>query len=77
MNHLEAVPGYNVPERDLQQNFVVLANEEAGWVVTLSGEISLEDMIKVARNLEIRETGKILTYEDFGDHYTFFDGGIG
>ncbi len=77
VNHLEAVPEYNMPERDLEQNFVVLANEEAGWVVTLSGEISLEDMIKVARNLEIRETGKTLTYEDFEDHYTFFDGGVG
>ncbi|MBR5343131.1 MAG: hypothetical protein IK149_04470 [Oscillospiraceae bacterium] len=77
VNHLDAEPAFNVPERDLQQNFVVLANEEAGWVVTLSGEISLEDMMKVARNLEIRETGKMLSYGDFEDHYAFFDGGIG
>ena len=77
VNHLEAVPEYNMPERDLEQNFVVLSDPEAGWVVTLSGQIDLDEMLEVARNLEIRETGKTLTYEDFEDHYTFFDGGVG
>lgn len=77
VNHLEAVPEYNVPERDLEQNFVVLSDPEAGWVIALSGQIDLNEMLEVARNLEIRETGKILTYEDFEDHYTFFDGGVG
>lgn len=77
VNHLEAVPEYNMPERDLEQNFVVMSDPEAGWVIALSGQIDLSEMLEVARNLEIRETGKLLTYEDFRDHYTFFDGGVG
>ena len=77
VNHLDAVPEYNIPARDLEQNFVVMSDPEAGWVVTFAGQIDLDEMLEVARKLEIRETGKTLTYDDFRDHYTFFDGGVG
>ena len=75
--HFDAVPEYNMPERTLEQNIIVMSNAEGGWVVRLAGEIGMDEMLKVARNLEIRETGEILTYEDFEDHYLFFDGGVG
>ncbi|MBR5095130.1 MAG: hypothetical protein IK095_08550 [Oscillospiraceae bacterium] len=75
--HLDAVPEYNVPERTLEQDILLLSNAEEGWVVRVCGEIGMDQLIKVAKSLEIRETGKILTYEDFPSHYTFMDGGVG
>lgn len=75
--HLDAVPGYNVPERTLEQDIILLSNAEEGWVVRICGEIGMEQLLKVARNLEIRETGQVLRYEDFENHYTFMDGGVG
>lgn len=75
--HLDAVPEYDVPERTLEQDIILLSNAEAGWVVRICGEIGMEQLLKVARNLEIRETGQVLRYEDFENHYTFMDGGVG
>ena len=75
--HFDPVPEFNMPERTVEQNIVVLSNAEGGWVVRLAGEIGMDELLKVSRNLEIRETGKTLTYEDFENHYLFFDGGVG
>ena len=37
----------------------------------------MDDLVKVARNLEIFETGTALSYDDFENHYAFMDGGVG
>lgn len=75
--HFDANPAYNVPERTFVQNYVLLSNPEAGWVVRIGGELDLETLLEVARNLEIRETGEILRYEDFTDHFALFNAGAG
>ena len=75
--HFDARPEFDMPERTLEQDIILLSNSEAGWVVRLCGEIGMDELLKVARNLEIRETGKTLAPEDFQDHYTFMDGGVG
>ncbi len=75
--HLDAVPEFNVPERTLEYNYVLLSNAEKGWVVTVCGQIGMEDVRKVAENLEIRETGNVRTQADFENRYLFIDGGVG
>ncbi len=75
--HRDAVPKFNIPEQTLVQDILILENAEAGWILCIRGEIGMDQLIKVAKNLEIRETGKVLTYEDFDDHYLFMDGGVG
>ncbi|MBR3474535.1 MAG: hypothetical protein IKH34_05655 [Oscillospiraceae bacterium] len=75
--HFDAMPKYNMPERTLQQDILILENAEAGWILCIRGEIGMDQLIRVAKNLEIRETGKVLTYADFEDHYLFMDGGVG
>ena len=75
--HLEARPAFNVPERTLEQDILLMSNAEAGWVVRICGEAGMDALLEVAKNLEIRETGRTLTYDDFEDHYTFMDGGVG
>ena len=75
--HLDAVPRFDIPERTLEQDIILMSNPDAGWVIRLCGEIGMDDLVKVAENLEIFETGNVLTYNDFESHYTFIDGGVG
>ena len=65
------------PERTLEQDILLMSNPEAGWIVCLNGEIGMDELVKVARSLEIFETGTALTYDDFENHYAFMDGGVG
>ena len=65
------------PERTLEQDILLMSNPEGGWVVRLGGEIGMDDLVKVAKNLEIFETGTALSYDDFENHYAFMDGGVG
>ena len=75
--HFDAAPEFNMPERTLQQDIILMENGEAGWIICIRGEIGMDQMIKVAKSLEVRETGKVLSYEDFDAHYLFMDGGVG
>lgn len=65
------------PERTLEQDILLMSNPEAGWIVCLNGEIGMDELVKVAKNLEIFETGTVLSYDDFENHYAFMDGGVG
>ena len=67
----------NVPEQNLEQDILILANAKAGWIIRICGEIGMDELVKIAKNLEIRETGKTLIYDDFQNHYIFIDGGVG
>ncbi len=75
--HFDAVPDLNIWEHTLEQDIILMSNSEAGWVIRVCGEIGMDSLIKVAKNLEIRETGQTMNYKDFDNHYTFMDGGVG
>ena len=75
--HFDAVPEYDVPERTLEYNYVLLSNADAGWIITVCGQTGMDTVRKVAENLEIRETGNIMTPSDFENKYLFIDGGVG
>lgn len=76
--HFDARPEIGMDEYTLEQDIILMSNADAGWVVRVCGEIGMDQLVKVARNLEIRETGKVLTCDDFeGNHFAFMDGGIG
>ncbi len=76
--HFDARPEIGVDEYTLEQDIILLSDADAGWVVRVCGEIGMDQLVKVARNLEIRETGKVLTCDDFeGNHFAFMDGGVG
>ena len=62
---------------DLEYEYVLLSNEEQGWVIEICGQLDRDTLIKVARNLETRETGKTLTQADFQNKFLFIDGGVG
>lgn len=37
----------------------------------------MDELEKVARNMETLETGGVLTYDDFDSHNAIMDGGVG
>ncbi len=62
---------------DLEYDYVLLSNEEKGWIIEVCGQLGMDTVRKVAENLEIRETGNTLTQTDFQNKYLFIDGGVG
>lgn len=77
VQHLPAVPQYNTPERTQVQNIILLSDPEAGWIIRLCGEIEMDELEEVAKNMETLETGRVLTYDDFDSHNAIMDGGVG
>ena len=62
---------------DIDYDYVLLSNVEAGWIVEVCGQLGMDAVRKVAENLEVRETGNILTRDDFENKFVFIDGGVG
>lgn len=76
--HFDARPEIGMDEYTLEQDIILLSDADAGWVVRVCGEIGMDELVNIAKNLEIRETGKVLTCDDFeGNHFAFMDGGVG
>ena len=67
----------HIDARDIDYDYVLLSNEEKGWIVEICGQLGMDTVRKVAENLEIRETGNTLTQADFQNKYLFIDGGVG
>ena len=66
-----------IPAYDIDYDYVLLSNAEAGWVIEVCGQLGMDTVRKVAENLEVRETGNILRAEDFENRFVFIDGGVG
>ena len=66
-----------IPAYDIDYDYVLLSNAEAGWVIEVCGQLGMDTVRKVAENLEVRETGNILTADDFENRFVFIDGGVG
>ena len=76
--HFDARPEIGMDEYTLEQDIILMSNTDAGWAVRVCGEIGMDKLVKIAKSLEIRETGKVLTCDDFeGNHFAFMDGGVG
>ncbi len=75
--HFDARPEIGVDEYTLEQDIILMSNADAGWAVRVCGEIGMDELVNIAKTLEIRETGKVLTCNDFENHYAFMDGGVG
>ncbi|MBR6114997.1 MAG: hypothetical protein IKQ10_07385 [Oscillospiraceae bacterium] len=73
----EARPEFGLPERTSEYSYVLLSNAREGWVIAVRGQLDMDTLVKVAKNLEIRPTGETATYDDFENHFLFFDGGVG
>ena len=69
--------GKTIKAYDIDYDYVLLSNAEAGWVVEVCGQLGMDTVRRVAENLEVRETGRALTAGDFENKFVFIDGGVG
>ena len=75
--HFDARPEIGLDAYTLTYHHVLLANEKEGWIISVCGQLDMDTILRVAKNLEVRPTGETYTYDDFENHYLFFDGGVG
>ena len=77
------IDGRYIPEigqtdpHDIEYDYMLLSNKDAGWVIEVCGQLGMDTIRKVAENLEIQETGNVLTAGDFENKFVFIDGGVG
>ena len=77
--HFEARegPAGSVPEHTGHYYFVIRFSEAEGYIVVTSGTSDMETVERVARELEIVQTGETVRTEDFVNHAVFIDVGQG
>ena len=57
--HFDARPEIGMDEYTLEQDIILMSNADAGWAVRVCGEIGMDELVNIAKNLEIRETGGV------------------
>lgn len=58
-------------------NHVVLFHPEQGWIFAIRGTLPLEDLVKIARGLEVEQTEGLVEQSQFSNPYDTFDAGQG
>ena len=58
-------------------SYVLLFHPEQGWIFAVRGDFPMEELEKLARNLEVEQTEGLVTPEQFENPYDFFDLGSG
>ena len=65
------------PGKDGRANMVILYNEEKSWLINVCGTISMEELEKIAANMEIRESRFIVSNEIPGKYPNLLNPGQG
>jgi len=68
---------FSVNGYDFSYNYVILFNEEFGYMVVVTGNSDMEIIQKIAENMEFRTLEETISYEDFSQHNVFIDAGNG
>ena len=58
-------------------NYVLLFNEEEGWMVRIAGEADLSVLTDIAWGLEFKELESTVSYNDFDSHNVIIDCAVG
>ena len=79
--HFDAIDndetGIHRPERVLDYYYVMLFSPDDGYVIVVSGTSDMETIEHVARELQIKKTGNMLSADDFEQNCVFIDVGQG
>ncbi|MDO4972933.1 MAG: hypothetical protein Q4E38_01850 [Eubacteriales bacterium] len=62
---------------DLPRHFVVLFHPEQGWIFVVRGTFPMEELVKIAENLEVEQTEGLVEHGQFENPYDFFDAARG
>ena len=58
-------------------NHVLLFHPELGWIFSIRGTLPMEDLVKIARELEVEQTEGLVEQSQFENPYDLFDAGQG
>ncbi len=58
-------------------NYLVVFHPEQGWIFCVRGTLTMEELEKIARNIEVEPTGETVHHEDFQNPFNFFDAARG
>lgn len=58
-------------------NYVLLYNEEEGWLLRVQGTLDLESLARIAGDIRVFRSGHISRYEDNGQRMVSMDVGLG
>lgn len=64
-------------ECDIPVNHVVLFHPEQGWIFAIRGTLPLEELVEIARSLEVEQTEGLVEQSQFTNPYDIFDAGQG
>lgn len=70
----------NGMEYTMEQNYVIQFSPADGWIIVCSqqgGEDTMPDLLRVAKELELRPTGNTIRSTDFADNNVVMNGGVG
>ena len=62
---------------DIPRNYVLLYHPEQGWIFTVRGTFPMEELVKIAQNVEIEQTEGLVEPGQFENPYDFFDAAVG
>ena len=67
-------------EYTMEQNYVIQFSPADGWIIVCSqqgSEATMPDLLRVAKELEVRPTGNTIRSSDFADNNVIMNGGVG
>ena len=62
---------------DIPRHYVVLLHPEQGWIFTIRGTFPMEDLVKIAQEVEVEQTEGLVEQPQFENPYDFFDAARG
>ncbi len=72
-----ASSGEFIPWGDADRSFVTVYHPEEGWIFCVRGTLSMEDLVKIAKNIEVEQTEGLVEQSQFQNPYEFFDAARG
>ena len=74
-DHWKGIDGelHDLPET----NYVLIIDTDQGWIFAIRGTASMDDLLYLAKNLEVEQTEEIVRKDQFEKPYDFFDAARG
>ena len=62
---------------DIPLNHIILFHPEQGWIFCIRGDLPMEELMEIARNVEVEQTEGLVEHSQFRNPYDIFDAGQG
>lgn len=62
---------------DIPLNHIILFHPEQGWIFCIRGSLPMDELMEIARNVEVEQTEGLVEHSQFRNPYDIFDAGQG